>query len=208
MTAAVAEPTLDATALLSEVHQERAAIEKALAAMLDPLDIPGSWTERQRLAEAERRVRLPQHVTALNTLAGQVTKAFATRDALRPQADRLIAAGTTIEQLIADAPDVNGIADRREQTHQWARQNMLRASLTAIERGVEYFNGHPALPDPLRELLTDTCATCGHAEVLWPGPLGLLEEKIEKAEQVIASAAGTLASIRESAKQWLHEVTT
>ena len=118
MTTAVAEQT-DAAALLSEIQHERAAIEKALASMLDPLDIPGNWTERQRLHHRERGITLQQHVTALNTLAGQVTKAFATRDALRPQADRLIAAGTTIEQMIADAPDVNGIADRREQTHQW-----------------------------------------------------------------------------------------
>ncbi len=82
----------------------------------------------------------------------------------------------------------------------------MAASLTAIKRGVEYFQGQPALPHPLRELLTDTCSACGHAELQWPGALPELEGEIEKAEALIATGPASLASLRTNVKPWLAAV--
>lgn len=207
MTTATRESTTPTTdALLADIQRTHAEIQKTLNAMLDPLDIPGSWTERQKGADRERRVRLAQHVTWANTLTEQLAKAAGTRAALTPGRDRLWAAQVTIEKQIADAPDYREIADARASTAEWARQNELAASLTAIKRGVEYFNGQPALPGPLRELLTDVCAHCGHAELKWPGPLGPLEEDVEKAEALIATGSASLASLVANVKPWLDAV--
>jgi hypothetical protein len=65
-----------------------------------------------------------------------------------------------------------------------------------------------ALPAPLRELLSDTCGSCGHATVNWAGPIPELEEKIAAAEQTIAAAPGSLAKIRASVAPWLTETVT
>ena len=203
MTTAAAEPT--STELLSDIASARAEIQKAIAALLDPLDVPGSWTERMKMHDRDRRVRLPQHVALLNNLQEKLSKAIAVRDSLTPQRDRMLAVQATIKQLLEDAPDHNLIVDRRESTHAWAQQNALRASIRAIEQGVESFAGQPALPVPLRELLSDTCASCGHVTVMWSAPLPTLEEKVDKAEQVIASAPASLASIRKSVAPWLTE---
>ena len=61
------------------------------------------------------------------------------------------------------------------------------ASKTALHRGVEFFNEQPALPVPLRELLTDTCATCGHAALHWLDTIDTLEQRIMELDQQIAA---------------------
>jgi hypothetical protein len=65
-------------------------------------------------------------------------------------------------QLFRRTRPAYGRADARERNQEWGRQELLKESLKKLHTGVEYFNGAPALPNPLRVLLTDTCATCGH----------------------------------------------
>lgn len=198
-------PTTDA--VLADIQKVRAEAQRAFAAMLDFKDTPGQWTARQKETYEERRVRLPQHIVLLASLAERLTKAVATRDALTLKRDRLRAAKAAIEQLIKDAPDAERIADARERLTEENRQRWLADSLTALQRGVgTHPNGAPMLPIPLRALLTDTCASCGHAELTWTGPLPGLEDEIAKAEQAIAAGPSSLASLRASIKPHLAEL--
>ena len=82
----------------------------------------------------------------------------------------------TIEQMLDDAPNHRRIADRKARTAAWAHSNALLASLQALHRGVEYFGGRPALPDPLRELLV---------EAEWPGAIPAVEQAITKLDATI-----------------------
>jgi hypothetical protein len=52
------------------------------------------------------------------------------------------------------------------------------ASLRALRQGVPFINGQPMLPAPLVQALTETCPTCGHAEVLWRGPIPEIEAQL------------------------------
>jgi hypothetical protein len=182
--------------LQAEIRKTIAEWQRTIAALPDLLDLPGSLSDRQKGVERERRVRLQQHLTSLTDVSEQLTAAATTRATVTPQRDRLRAARSTIEKQIEDAPD------------QWERQEELRASLTAIDRGVGYFNARPALPAPLRALLTDTCTSCGHSELSWSGPLPDLEDKVAEAERQIALAPGSLASLRQSIQPWLGEPVT
>ena len=194
-------------ALLAEIRQTHHDLQRAFAALPDMMDLPGTLTERQKGVEHQRRVRLPQNIAHAARLADQLAKAISTITTLTPHRDRLLAAQQAIEQMHDSAPDVNTIADRREQTAEWTQQNGLRASLTAIEHGCEWFNGVPALPEPLRGLLTDTCSACGHVTYAWTGPLPDLEQKIADAEATIAGMPHALTSLRASAEAWLAGVT-
>lgn len=193
--------------LLARLQTTRAEMQQALDAMLDPRDTPGSWTQRQKDAYEECRHRLPQHIGLCSTLMEQLTKAVATRAARLPERDRLLAAKAAIEQMIKDAPDWRTVADNRARDAEYDRQRWLADSLTAIQHGVPYHanTGQPALPIPLRALLTDTCASCGHEMLKWQGPLGPLDEEIEKAEAVIATGPASLASLRASVTPYLAE---
>jgi hypothetical protein len=78
--------------------------------------------------------------------------------------------------LIENAPDHRKIADARRRTNAWALTNALHASIRAIERGVEYFAGQPALPGPLK-VLTDG--------IEWPGSIAEVEAAIAKLDGII-----------------------
>jgi hypothetical protein len=186
-------PTTDA--LLAELQQTRAEIQRAADAMLDSQDTPGSWTRRREQTYEECRRQLPSHVAACNTLTEHLSKAIATRDRLVPSRDRLRAAQTAIEERRRTAPD------------DAVTQRSLASALQAIERGVSYapYTGKPLLPEPLRVLLADTCPSCGHVELLWIGPLPGLEAEIAEADKMIASGPAALASIRAGVTPWLAE---
>jgi hypothetical protein len=191
----ITEAPVDTDALLAEIRTTVADWRKAEAALPDLRDLPGSLTDRQKAFERERRLRLPQHVGALNTLAEQVAKHAATIATFTPVADKVRGAKGEIERQLADA----------EQTS--TRQHILAASLKAIERDVEHMNGVPMLPTILRELMTATCPTCGHAELTWAGSLPAIEAKIAAAEQALALVPGSLAHLRASVEPWLQEPT-
>jgi hypothetical protein len=199
---------VDTDALLADISKTLKEWRRVAAALPDLLDLPGSLTERQKGHERERRLRLQQHLSALTGVAEQVTAAVATRAKALPVRDRMRTVEAAIEEQLDAAVDYRTIADRRERDREWERQEALRASLTAIDRGVEYFNARPALPAPLRALLTDTCAHCGHSELTWDGALPDLEAKVAEAERQIALAPGSLASLRQSVAPWLAEAAT
>jgi len=61
----------------------------------------------------------------------------------------------------------------------------------------------------LRDLLTDECASCGHATLQWSGQtLPDLEAAIANAQQFLATAPGSLASLRASVAPYLAEPVT
>jgi hypothetical protein len=84
--------------------------------------------------------------------------------------------------------------DSRERGTQWVYQPSLLASKTALHHGVEYFNGQPALPMPLRELLTDTCAHCGHAMLHWIRSIDALEREVASLDSTIVERQRNLDS--------------
>ncbi|MEP7310157.1 MAG: hypothetical protein ABJA98_32020 [Acidobacteriota bacterium] len=61
--------------LMEEITRET---ETELASMLDPLDIPGDWTERQRLAYEERRTALRSQIVERRASATERANANAT----------------------------------------------------------------------------------------------------------------------------------
>jgi hypothetical protein len=196
--------TLNTDELLIEIRKTHVELQAAFAALPSMLDLPGNLTERQRGVEIDRRARLPQYIVSCGSLIEQLTKAVATLVTRTPQRDRLRAAKAAIEKQIAEAVDWRTLTGRaRDQ--EWARQNVLTSSLTAIERGVEYFGGQPALPAALRSLLTDTCGQCGHTTLAWSGPLPDLEQEIAKAESTLALIPSSLASLRSSVAPYLVE---
>jgi hypothetical protein len=69
--------------------------------------------------------------------------------------------------------------DKARKAETAATQSGDAASLTALHDGVRYVDGEPLLPASLREALTDVCPTCGHAELIWLGPIPTLIEQIE-----------------------------
>ena len=94
----------------------------------------------------------------------------------------------------------------RECEIEHGRQADLAASLTALRSGVEYLpGGEPRLPNALRNLLTDTCATCGHSTLAWAGSLAALNEQIAAAEKRIAESAWLLDVDVKSAEALLAE---
>lgn len=172
----------------------RAALQKARAEMLDPMDLPRTWTSRQVNEHEERARLLALHDHGIAHQMSMLADASRRRSSLQADLDRLRAAEKTIDQQIAAAADWRTIVDPRARDAEWARQQTLPAAKRALHSGVEYFNGHPALPEPLRGLLTDTCASCGHAEVLWPGPISLLEAEIASLTTQIQEHETLLAS--------------
>jgi hypothetical protein len=135
------------------------ALADAQRTLLDPRDIPNSWTPRQcDTYEARRRLltTLPSLIQSAQHDIGQVEEQLAP---LRSVYDRLTAAES---QLDGD-----------------------EASRTALRRGVaSTFDHVPMLPPPLRTLLTDTCESCGHADVTWwPGGLDDLTRRVQDREQ-------------------------
>ena len=112
-------------ALRVDIQQTRAEMQHVFETLLDPLDLPGSWTERQRRADQDRRVKLLQHIGWADTLLGQLDKAVASLLARVAERDRLRAAQATIAQQLKDAPQWQTIADHRARDTEWARQNGL-----------------------------------------------------------------------------------
>lgn len=182
-----------------------ADLQKTRAVMLDPMDMPGDWTPRQRAAYETRRATLDANIIGMRNTSALLVDPTARRDTLARDRDRLRVVQAAIEQQIKEAPDSRLIVDAREREKEWARQQALSASLTALQRGVEYFNGHPAIPSPLRALLTDTCATCGHASFEWPGPLSFLDQEIATLDKTLSELQGRLESCLKSAATLLAE---
>lgn len=155
-----------------------ADLQRARAARKDELDLPRTLTERQVCDYVAHTAALDNHLRGIRSELDFIAGREAKRAPLQASLDRLKSAEATIAKQIEDAADWRTVTDARERDKEWARQQAFRASITALTRGVEFFNGEPALPMPLRELLTDTCTTCGHAELQWAGPINALEQEI------------------------------
>lgn len=203
----IATPTTDA--MLADLQQTCEALQQAHDAMIDPLDAPRTWTQRQLNAYEAHRAQLLQYVNACNNFVWPLDKPRAQLVVCVPARDRLRPVKAQIEQQIADAPDWRTVADPSERDREADRQRGLGDSLVAIERGVGYHanTGEPALPGPLRKLLTPpACVTCGHVpRVAWVGPLPELEAAIAQAEKTIAEVHEGIRGHIASAKALLDD---
>ncbi len=180
-------------------------LQRARATRTDELNLPRTMTQRQVNEYLTHTQSIDQHLFGIRGTLDALTKPTTKLAVLQPERTRLVAAKANIEKQISDAPPVRTITEARPRDAAWAHQNALIASLTAVRDGVEYLNGHPALPTPLRELLTDTCAQCGHSEVAWPGPLSALDADIAEAEKRIAELQNSLKTLMSGAAALLSE---
>jgi hypothetical protein len=183
----------------------QAALVRKLAATKDPLD---ATTDREGMALTKHRGEIEAHVRVGPGLIERLEQPTAQRIVVQANLDRLRAVEPTIEKLIKDAGDWREVADARERDRAWEHQNAVAASKIALHRGVEYFGGKPALPGPLRELLTPPpCASCGRShEAFWPGPISALEAELKALDKQIAEAEFWLDSHLGSARALLAEL--
>jgi hypothetical protein len=180
-----------------------AALQKQRDAMLDPMDVPRTWTQRQADAYEQRRAALDAHAQAIHVSLHAVNKPTQRLAVVTATRDRLLAVEAMLEKQIADAPDPRSVGGEREQTKEMGRQKGLADSLKALREGVEHLNGEPLLPGLLRQALTDTCPTCGHSTFAWPGPLVQVEREVREAERKVSELRTSLESNLRSAQALL-----
>ena len=189
---------------IEQAESLRAAVQKVRAAMLAPDDAPGSLTERERRANAERRRLLDGIVTGIEAQVALLPGPMAQFTDATADRDRLIGIDATLEQRMAALPDYRTITDPREAKAVWTAENDLAASRRGIRVGVEFFNGVPALPSALRAATTVTCDHCGHSTCDWPGSLAELEQTIATAEKRIDETRWRLGIIVKAASELLE----
>lgn len=189
-------------------------VQTAIDGMVHDIDMPGIWTERQKGVYRSTRTVLYQHLSHCGVVIATIQKASADLTWLRPARDRLPPVLREIEKQIAEMPDVNRIADFHEQKREWERQVGLASSFKVLtgRMGVNYFGGLPALPSPLKELMSEFCtfAGCPHGRtpyIHWSGALPALDEKIAEAEKAIADNIGQLPPLRAEVAPLLVQAT-
>jgi hypothetical protein len=193
------------TADTKTIEAVLAALVRERAAMLDQRDIPGNWTPRQIEAYETRRAALDRIPTGIRGQLDLIAKPMARRAAAEAALARLTAVKTEFEKQLADAPDANALCHPQEQVREHERQASLKASLRALEVGIEYAGVTPALPVPLRDAMTAACPTCGHVELQWPGPIPALEEETARQSKVIDEAHWLLDGYLKSAEALLGQ---
>jgi hypothetical protein len=174
-----------------------ADLTQARSAMLDPLDIPGSWSQRDKNTYEARRRQLDASGHAIRQILSSLEGPRAKRAVALAGQKRLHVARAALETRLEATPESDA------QT-----RALLQSALDAVHRGVAVWetNNAPMLPAPLRELLTDRCVTCGHETVAWPGR-GLIElnEAITKHDATIAALEQRLARLVTEAATLLQE---
>lgn len=173
----------------------RTTVVTALATLPERADLPGVLSDTEKDTHAERRRQMLLLVNVWPMATGELDGAQAKRAVLVDARDRLLGVKATITTRLDAAPDYRQIADERARDAQWISTTGLRASLTTLERGAEYFAGVPALPAPLRALLTpEPCETCKRPhETFWPGPsLPDLDRLIAEQDDLIARASAQI----------------
>ena len=185
---------------IAKVDDVIAKLSAALAAMLDPLDIPRTWTQRQVGAYERRRHRLNMHISGLRNASA--SKA----EPLHAKRDELLTAKVSLEKQIADAPDWRTIDDGRERDKEFDRQQWLQESLKALYVGVGYWpNGAPMIPQPLGDPLRKTCAACGHTTLEWPGTIPEVEAQVVAMEEKVKEERAHLDALLAGAAALLAE---
>src|SRR5262245_31791534 len=138
----------------TNVVEVLAALVAAQSKMLDPLDIPGNWTQRQR-------DNYGRHRQQLERLPGQIADAQQAIANIEQELQPFI---TALDRLkVAEASLVDDAGS-------------LRALRLGVASGP---NGQPMLSPKLRAMFVDTCATCGHEELAWIGSLDFVEDRVK-----------------------------
>jgi hypothetical protein len=192
-------PQRDPQDVLTDLRREREA-------MLDPLDVPRTWTQRQLDAYEERRLALDAHINALRLASGKLRSVEGRLGRWIPARDRLVTAVATLTTQLEDSLKGRTTAGRGPRFEE-QKQDDLRASLLAAHRGVEYFDGQPNVPHHLRLLLTDRCAACGSERLAWNGSLAALEARIAEDETDVEGARGEVECAVQSAEALLGATT-
>jgi hypothetical protein len=169
------------------------ALRQARAARKDELDI-SARTQREFDQYVADTATIDTHILGVRAELDFIASRETRRAPLQAGLDRLLSVESAIEQQITDAPDWRTLAEGRARDAEWGRQQALAASKVALHRGVEVINGQPVLPGPLGAFLTDTCATCGHAKVHWPGTIDELQQEIAALDKTIAERQVYLGS--------------
>jgi hypothetical protein len=117
-------------------------------------------------------------------------------------------AQATIDQLIADAEDWRTIPDARTRDLEWGRQETLKASKKALLNGVEYFNGYPAVPNPLRVIFGVIVDAQGRSSSPWYGSLPEIDEEIARLKPVCDERRQAFEQHLKMAQQLLGETVT
>ena len=130
------------------------------------------WRESQRLSREQ---------SILRNHPSDISKIAAREIPLKAALDKAIKAEPILIEQLRIAPNWRDIQDRQDRDKAFGHSEALANSLKILRQGCnEYWNGHPALPGPLREVLTDRCTSCGHEELLWAGSIKQLEDQIAK----------------------------
>ena len=166
-------------------------LRSARAARLDADDIPGDWTNRQRQDYLTQTQTLDRHITGIVS----ALEFIASREARRAP---LLAVQKRYTKVAKQ------LRTRQDETTDARTRSALEQSLHALEHGVQHVMAEPLLPGPLRELLTDTCKTCGHRTLQWHGALARIESDIAKYEAQIAEQQRLLDAHRRGAEATLE----
>ena len=182
-----------------------AALRQSLDKMLDPLDVPGTWTQRQKDAHEVRRRETENVIHQIASHRDLLVKPTARRDAAEQALATLRDAKKAIEQQIEAAGDWRTVPEAKARDAAWERIQALTASLVALQEGVGLALGQPALPTPLRALLTPApCESCGRPhDVFWPGSIPSLEAEITEQSTKINEHEQQLARLVEDARALL-----
>jgi hypothetical protein len=171
-----------------------AKLQHARAKLLDPMDYPGQWTQRQRNTYDTLRARAAAYVQDLTQTLAVLEASTARLADWQPVRERLQAVEAKLVEQLNASP----------------KSEELRASLVTLRRGGITRDGERifGMPRPLEALLTDTCPHCGHRTVAWDGPLGVLDEEIRELEKSIGHATVRLTNyLLPDVEAWLALVT-
>jgi predicted nucleic acid-binding Zn-ribbon protein len=163
--------------------------EEELAAMLDPLDYPGVWTEREKNAYTAKREALHAQITTQRHAAEHLSLVARTWAALELELGRVTAARKDLTAIRARLDEERAALpafprSRREEEY---RQN-LDLSIESIDSGLRKLDGASSFT--LRSLrLGEMLIAAGYAStndahrqfggIRWPGTLPELEKEIQ-----------------------------
>jgi hypothetical protein len=181
------------TPTLATAQEALNRLEQERAAMLDPLDIPGSWTRRELYAYEDRRSRLTSLVARARAAVLTLAKVEPQWGTLTNWRDHLVDWRARLsDELLADEP-------RNTDPKAQVRINGLKLSIIRIDRGLDLV--HDMLPANLR--LDDLMREAGyiphdavaraHGEA-WHGSLPDVQARLKELERRRADAWAVLSA--------------
>lgn len=182
-----------------KIDQTLAALRKSVSEMLEPLDIPGNWTQRQRDDYEGRRSALLGTISRLGAAARVLDKLVPTIEAdekwldfLRTSRERM---SKELVRLDANDRDVKVLG----------RIHGLKVGILMIDRGFDFRNEMLPATTPLDDLMKQsgfegggTLASTGGAA--WRGDMPLIEWRLKGARRQAEEEIGQVdVAMRDAA---------